>query len=186
MWSAIVKSLLPAKWRIAAYVVAGVAALWFIHRIADPREDPRLIVATETALKQGKAFRAQIERDRKTIGRLARKADVQLQVADSLRRVQDSIPLPTITPAACAPWADKLTPCRAEADTLRAAVATKDSIIVVDSLRRQRAETRADTLETLLKKNSKRGLLAKLNAEVYVEFQKGEKPSAGISFSLPF
>jgi hypothetical protein len=187
MWSALVKSLLPAKWRILAYVAAGVVAFVLIRRIPDPREDPRVIVATEQALKQGKAFRAQIEQDRKTIGRLSRKAEAQMKVADSLRRVSDSIPLPTLTPAACAPWATKLTLCQAEADTLRAAVASKDSIIEVDSLRRQRAENRADTLESLLKKNSKRGgLLGKLDPQIFIEFQKGEKPVFGVELSIPF
>lgn len=187
MWQMFLRSFLPAKWRILGYVVMGVAGWWFLSRMPAPGEDPAVIVATQNALKAGKAYRAQRAKDAKTIGRLSRKAEAQLKVADSLRRVSDNIPLPTITPDTCLPWAIKLDLSTHEADTLRGVIVTKDSIIAVDSTRRVRAEARADTLDILLRKQPKPHRILGIPYSVGVGVVMGTdlKPRPGISVTIP-
>jgi hypothetical protein len=187
MWQYLLRSFLPAKWRIAGYVVLGLAGWWMLSRIPSPNEDPAVILATQTALKAGKAYRAQKAADAKTIGRLSRKAEVQMKVADSLRREQDNIPLPTVVPDTCLPWAITLDLSTHEADTLRALVATKDSIIEVDSLRRARAEARADTLDVLLRKQPKARKFLGVPYSIGVGVVMGTdlKPRPGVSVTIP-
>lgn len=146
----------PRNWRIVLYVVLGLLAWRTIVRITEPRGDDALVIKqTQQIIAAGKKYRLQRAQDIATLGRLQRKTKVQVQSADSIHRKQDSILLPILPPSPCVPYSEALLLSQQEADTLRAALSTSDSATATATARAQRAEVRADTLETLLKKQPK-------------------------------
>jgi hypothetical protein len=181
----IARLLIPSRLRIAGYVALGLLGWYTLSRIPAPGENPAVIAATEQALKAGKAYRAQRAADAKTISRLSREASEGMRVADSLRAAKQ--PLPEEVPDTCSPWAARLTTAEAESDVLRGVIVSKDSIIQVDSLRRHRAEARADTLDILLRKQPKphRFLGVPYSVGVGVIVGTDLKPRPGVSVTIP-
>jgi hypothetical protein len=146
----------PLKVRLALYCFLGLLVWGVISRLSAPSYDEVTHQRqTEAVLKAGKAYREQLKRDREEIARLRRVASKHVREADSLKAERDTIYLPEVTPAACAPYSLKLSLCESETRSLRSALAADSAALDTAAVALNKAEVRADTLERLLRSRPK-------------------------------
>lgn len=145
-----------SKVRVAIYLILGLVAWGILSRASAPSTDEALHDRqTQAVLQLGKAYRAQLERDRKEIARLRKLAEQHTRKADTLRAEREAIPLPPITPAACEPFAQRLSKCEQETLELRKALAADSAALDTAQTALARTTHRADTLENLLRTRPK-------------------------------
>lgn len=142
--------------RIVLYFFLGLVGYGVILRSSRPSVENVIYERqASTVLKAGKAYRKQIEIEKREVARLRRLATAHTAKADTLYMEREAIPLPEITPAACAPFAERLSKCAEEASELRQALAADSAALDTASAAVTRATERADTLEVLLRARPK-------------------------------